>query len=162
MKAIQSSFLGTARSFLRKSAGDHSGLSGIEFGMLAPVLALMFIMTADIGLGVYTKMEVEAAVQAGAEYASLNGFNSSNITSAVSNATNVSGLSVTPAPNQFCGCPSATGVATATCGSTCASGDAAGTYVNVGAQATYSTILTYPSIVSSSYTFSSQATVRVK
>ncbi|HVE02473.1 MAG TPA: TadE/TadG family type IV pilus assembly protein [Rhizomicrobium sp.] len=162
MRAIQSSFFGTARSLVVKSARDRSGLAGIEFAFIAPVLALMFIMTVDLGLGVYTKMEVEAAVQAGAEYASLNGYNSSAITSAVSNATNVSGLSVTPAPNQFCGCPSHTGVTTATCGSTCASGDAAGSYVNVGAQATYSTILTYPSIVSSSYTFSSQATVRVK
>jgi Flp pilus assembly protein TadG len=162
MRTIQSSSLRTACSFLLKSAKDHSGLSGIEFAILAPVLVFMFIMTADFGLGVYTKMEVEAAVQAGAEYASLNGYNSSSITSAVSNATNVSGLTVTPAPNQFCGCPSSTGVATATCGSTCASGDAAGTYVNVGAQATYTTLLTYPAIVSSSYTFSSQSTVRIK
>lgn len=161
MRQIQAS-LSRIRAFLLRSAKDHSGLSGIEFAIIAPLLALMFIVTVDIGVGFYTKMEVEAAVQAGAEYAALNGFNSSNITSAVSNATNVSGLTVTPAPNQFCGCPSTSGVATATCGSTCASGEAAGSYVNVGAQATYSTILSYPSIVSSSYTFSSQATVRVK
>jgi len=161
MREIQSS-LTAVRSFLLRSAKDHSGLSGIEFAIIAPLLALMFIVTVDIGVGAYTKMEVEAAVQAGAEYAALNGFNSSTITSAVTNATNVSGLTVSPAPNQFCGCPSTTGVTTATCGSTCAAGDKAGSYVNVGAQATYSTILTYPSIVSSSYTFSSQSTVRVK
>jgi len=161
MREIQSSLF-RVRSFLLRSAEDHSGLSGIEFAIIAPLLALTFIVTVDIGLGVYTKMEVEAAVQAGAEYAALNGYNSSNITSAVSNATTVSGLTVSPAPNQFCGCPSTSGVTTATCGSTCASGEAAGSYVNVGAQATYTTILSYPSIVSSSYTFSSQSTVRVK
>lgn len=162
MSEIRSYFFGAARSFLLRSVRDRSGLSGIEFAMIAPILAAMFIVTADIGLGVYTKMEVEAAVQAGAEYASLNGFNNTAITSAVTNATPVSGLTVTPAPNQFCGCPSATGVATATCGSTCSSGEAAGSYVNVGAQATYTTLITYPSIVSSSYTFSSQSTVRIK
>jgi len=161
MREIQSR-LSRVRALLLRSAKDQSGLSGIEFAIIAPLLALTFIVTVDVGLGVYTKMEVEAAVQAGAEYAALNGFNSTNITSAVSNATNVSGLTVTPAPNQFCGCPSTSGVATATCGSTCASGEAAGSYVNVGAQATYTTILSYPSIVSSSYTFSSQSTVRVK
>jgi Flp pilus assembly protein TadG len=161
MRDIHSSLF-RVRTFLLRSANDPSGLSGIEFAIIAPLLALMFIVPVDIGVGDYTKMEVEAAVQAGAEYAALNGFNSTNITSAVTNATNVSGLTVSPAPNQFCGCPSTSGVATATCGSTCASGEAAGSYVNVGAQATYSTLLTYPSIVSSSYTFSSQSTVRVK
>lgn len=152
------SFSALSREFLR----GELGLSGIEFAVIAPVLILMFIATVDLGMGFYSKMEVEAAAQAGAEYASINGWDSSKISSAVTSATTVSGLQATPAPSEFCGCPSSSGVSSATCGSTCTSGDKAGTYVTVNAQATYSTILSYPSIVSNSYTFNSSSTVRIQ
>lgn len=152
------SFLALCREFAR----GESGLSGIEFAIIAPVLILMFIATVDLGMGFYSKMEVEAAAQAGAEYASINGWNSDKISTAVTSATTVHGLQASPSPSEFCGCPSSSGVTSATCGSTCSAGDKAGTYVTVNAQATYSTILSYPSIVNSSYTFNSSSTVRIQ
>ena len=144
------------------SARDNSeGLSGIEFALIAPVLILSFIATADFGLAIYAKMEVENAAQAGTEYAARNGYTSSSVTSAVTSATSMSGISATPAPSQFCGCPSTSGVTTATCNTNCASGAVAGTYVSASAQATYTTIISYPGIPAS-YTFSSTSTVRIK
>ena len=140
---------------------NREGLSGIEFALIAPVLILSFIATADFGLAIYAKMEVENAAQAGTEYAARNGYTSSSVTSAVTAATSMSGVSATPAPSQFCGCPSTSGVTTATCNTNCASGAAAGTYVSASAQATYTTIISYPGIPSS-YTFSSTSTVRIK
>jgi Flp pilus assembly protein TadG len=150
-----------ARRLVLSARDDDHGLSGIEFALIAPVLILSFIATADFGLAIYAKMEVENAAQAGTEYAARNGYTSSSVTSAVTSATMISGLSATPAPSQFCGCPSTSGVTTATCGTNCASGAAAGTYVSASAQATYSTIISYPGIPAS-YTFSSTSTVRIK
>ena len=140
---------------------NDEGLSGIEFAIIAPVLILSFIATADFGLAIYAKMQVENAAQAGTEYAAKNGWTSSSVTSAVTSATSLSGLSATPAPSEFCGCPSTSGVTTATCNTNCASGAVAGTYVSASAQATYSTIISYPGIPAS-YTFNSTSTVRIK
>lgn len=153
--------LARARKLVVSARGDERGLSGIEFAMIAPVLILSFIATADFGLAIYAKMEVENAAQAGTQYAAVNGYTSSSVSSAVTSATSLSGLSASPAPTEFCGCPSTSGVTTATCGTNCASGAAAGTYVTASAQATYSTIVSYPGIPSN-YTFNSTSTVRIK
>ena len=156
-----SAILARGRKLVAFAHDNDEGLSGIEFAIIAPVLILSFIATADFGLAIYAKMEVENAAQAGTEYAARNGYTSSSVTSAVTSATNLSGLSATPAPSQFCGCPTTSGVTTATCNTNCASGAVAGTYVSASAQATYSTIISYPGIPSS-YTFSSTSTVRIK
>jgi Flp pilus assembly protein TadG len=153
--------LARARRLALSVRDNEKGLSGIEFAMIAPVLILSFIATADFGLAIYAKMEVENAAQAGTEYAARNGYTSSSISSAITSATNMSGITATPAPSQFCGCPSTSGVTTASCGTNCASGATAGTYVSASAQATYSTIISYPG-VPASYTFSSTSTVRIK
>jgi Flp pilus assembly protein TadG len=153
--------LAQARRLALASLDNDEGLSGIEFAIIAPVLILSFIATADFGLAIYAKMQVENAAQAGTEYASRNGYTSSSISSAVTSATNLSGLAASPAPTEFCGCPSTSGVTTATCGTNCASGAFAGTYVSASAQATYSTIISYPGIPTS-YTFNSTSTVRIK
>src|SRR5205823_379771 len=114
------------------------------------------------GLAVYSEMEVQNAAQAGTQYAAVHGYNSDSVTTAVTSATTIHGLSASPAPSKFCGCPSTTGgIATATCGTNCASGAAAGTYVTASATATYTTIVAYPG-VPSSYTFASTSTVRIQ
>jgi Flp pilus assembly protein TadG len=155
------SAIARVRGLVRSARADDEGLSGIEFAIIAPVLILSFIATADFGLAIYAKMEVENAAQAGTQYAAANGYTSSSVSSAVTAATNLSGLTASPAPNEFCGCPSTSGVTTATCNTNCASGATAGTYVSASAQATYSTIISYPGIPGS-YTFSSTSTVRIK
>jgi Flp pilus assembly protein TadG len=140
---------------------DTRGSAGVEFAIIGPAFALMLVGTADFSLGVYHKMQVQNAAQAGAQYAAVNGFNASSISSAVLAATSYSGIASSPAPIQFCGCPSATGVTSATCGSACAGGSTAGTYVTASAQATYTTILAYPGIPSS-FIFTGQSTVKIQ
>jgi Flp pilus assembly protein TadG len=159
--SVSSSLLSRAGRVVRSSRHNDEGLAGIEFAIIAPVLILSFIATADFGLAIYAKMEVENAAQAGTEYAAVNGYSSDTVSSAVTNATSLSGVSASPAPSEFCGCPSTSGVTTATCNTNCASGAVAGTYVSASAQATYSTIISYPGIPGS-YTFSSTSTVRIK
>ena len=126
------------------------------------VAELLLVFAIDLGVGFYRKMQVENAAQAGAQYAAVNGFNASAVSSAVLSATNFSGITASPAPSQFCGCPSSTGVTiAASCSSACSGGSAAGTYVAVSAQGTYSPLFSYPGIPSS-YNFTAQATVRVQ
>lgn len=140
--------------------GGREGGAAVEFSVAAPVLAIIFVPLIDIGMAVYQQMQVQDAAQAGAQYAMLHGWNSSAIQTAVTNAT---GLSVTasPTPSKSCGCPDGSSVSAAACGSTCPDGLTAGTYVTVGAQATYVPLLPYPTM-GSSLTLSAQATARIQ
>src|SRR3954453_19777759 len=97
------------RSFLNCEAEGVSGSVAIEFGLIVPILALMLIAGADLGMGIYRKMQVENSAQAGAEYAIVHGFNATAISSAVTSATSFSGISALPAPKTFCSCPPSPG-----------------------------------------------------
>ena len=50
---------GRSARFLR----DRNGLGAVEFAVLAPVLILMFVALADLGLGIYQNMQVDSAAQ---------------------------------------------------------------------------------------------------
>lgn len=142
-------------------ARDCRATAAAEFALIVPLLVATVVLTVDLGMGVFSKMQVEDAAQAGAQYAIIHGFDSGLISSAVTNATNNTGISSSPTPSQFCGCPSATGITATPCSAVCSSGNAPGTYVTVFAQGTYSTLVNY-SIVPSNYTFNAQSTVRLK
>ena len=149
------------RRVLARAAGDTSGVAAIEFGIIVPILVLMVVATADIGMGFYRKMQVEDAAQAGAAWAIKNGFDANAISNAVTSATSTPAISVSPTPVQFCGCASGSSISTVTCGTTCSGGALAGTYTTVSAQMTYNTILPY-GFFPSTYNLSSQSTVRLQ
>jgi Flp pilus assembly protein TadG len=146
--------------FISRAVGDVRGVAAIELAIIAPILAVMIVGTVDLGLGIYCKMRVQNAAQAGAEYAALNGFNSNGISDAVLSATTSPGLVASPAPSQFCGCATNAGITTAACGSTCPGGSAPGSYAKVSAQNSYTTLLPYP-LLPRSFTFTAQATVKI-
>src|SRR6185312_12645479 len=100
---------------IRKNfAGNDSGVAAIEFAVLGAVLCLIVVAIGDLGMGFYSYMQVQNSAQAGAQYAAVHGFNSANISNAVTNATSTTGITASPAPQQFCGCVSGTTVTTAT------------------------------------------------
>lgn len=152
-----------AQAALDFARGRNRGVHGgalVEFAVTGPALVLMMVCAGDLGLGIYRHMQVQNAAQVGAQYAVAHGFDATAISSAVT-AVSSYPLSASPAPTQFCGCPSASGVATADCGSTCPSGISAGTYVTVSTQATYTPVVPYP-LLPSSFSFSNQSTVRIQ
>ena len=149
------------RSFFADPENGVRGAAAIELAVLAPVLVMAMICTADLGMGIYRSMQVDGAAQAGAEYAVTHGFNAAAIANAITAATALTGVTVSPAPTQFCGCPTSAGIEAAACGSNCAAGSAAGTYVTASAQTVYQTILPYP-LLPSTFTFAAQATVRLQ
>ena len=145
----------------RKFARAQGGAAAIEFAILGAVLCLLVVAVGDLGLGFYSNMQVQNSAQAGAEYAAVHGFSSSAISSAVTSATSVTGISATPAPQQFCACVSGTSISTVTCGAICTNGMTAGTYVSVSAARTYSTLISYPGFPAS-YNQSATSTVRIQ
>jgi Flp pilus assembly protein TadG len=143
---------------------SRSGNAAVEFGLAAPVLVGLLVPVADLGMAFSRQVQVQQAAQAGAQYAVFNAWNNNSSTSiagVVTSATGLSGITASPAPYQFCGCPSGSAVAAATCNSTCASGQVAGYYVVVSAQATYQPALPY-SVLGSSVRLSATSTVRVR
>jgi Flp pilus assembly protein TadG len=137
------------------------GLAGIEFAFLVPVLLMLTLCTVDLGIAVYDAMQVENAAQAGSEYAAVHGYNVTSISNVITSANDLTGLTASPAPTKFCGCPSGSAVATVTCGSNCSDGTMAGTYVTASATATYTTLIHYP-MLPASFTFVNNATARIQ
>jgi Flp pilus assembly protein TadG len=128
---------------------DESGATAVEFGFVAAILCFLLVGLIDFGMGYWQKMQVGNAARAGVQYAMVNGWNQTEISTAVTGATALSSIAASPAPTQACGCPSASsGIVAASCGASCTGGGTAGTYVTVNASATYSTLLSYPGIAS--------------
>ncbi|HUH84085.1 MAG TPA: TadE/TadG family type IV pilus assembly protein [Stellaceae bacterium] len=152
----------------RELARGTGGAAAVEFALLAPVLGMVLVGMVDFGLGVFVKMQVQNAAQAGAEYVIANGFNTSNttpVTTAVTTASTYSGITASPVPSQFYACPVNNVLNTVASGATCSSGKTAGTYVTVSATATYNTIIPYNQLglsIPSSYTFTAASTVRTQ
>jgi Flp pilus assembly protein TadG len=149
------------RAFFGSSDAATAGTASIELAIIAPVIVLALIGTFDLGFGIYRRMQVESAAQAGAQYAIARGYSPDGVTRAVASATSYAGIMANPAPVQFCGCAAASGVTAAACGQPCPDGNGAATYVTVSAQATYTTFLPYP-LFPSSYSFAAQSTVRTQ
>ena len=133
-------------ALLRRAAAADEGAAAIEFGILSAVMMIFLIGATDLGMAAYSDAQVQTSAQSGAEYAAAHTFDATAISNAVTNSTSASGISASPAPTKFCGCPSASGVTTATCGSTCADGSIAGNYVRVTATRSYSTMIAYPGL----------------
>jgi Flp pilus assembly protein TadG len=140
---------------------SEDGVSAIEFAVVGGALSLLLLGVLDFGVGYWDKVQVGDAARAGADYAERNAYDSTKIQSAITNATTLSGIQASPAPSSFCGCPDITsGVGSVSCTTTCSDGTAAGTYVTVYAQKSYSTIFAWPG-VSNPTTLSSSVTVRI-
>lgn len=145
-------------------AGSGQGIQGaaaIELAALAPVLVMAMVVTIDLGMGIYRNMQVQGAAQSGAEYAATHGFNAGAITNAIAIFTPLTGLSASPAPRQFCGCASSTGIVEGACDAICGGGAKAATYVTASAQSVYQTIIPYP-LLPGAFTLTAQSTVRLQ
>ena|SRR5579862_6074309 len=129
------------------------GVALVEFALVLPFLILLLVLVIDFGFAGYRLMQVQAAAEAGAQYAfrNPNPWNAAAIANEVAAATGISGIAATPAPSQVCGCTDANSFRNAgpptsgSCSSatpSCTSGF--GIYASVSAQLSYHTMLPYP------------------
>ena len=141
---------------------DQRGAAIVEFAIAAPVLALLTVGVAEFGIGYYAKAQVTAAAQTGLRHAYANGFNSTNISAAVTGSTTQLAVSASPAPSQFCGCVVSNAVVSSACTGTnsCPNGDKPRTYVRVSASATYTPMIRLPG-TPTSYALTSTAQGRL-
>jgi Flp pilus assembly protein TadG len=121
---------------------------------------MLLMGVVELGYAMYESMQVHNSVEAGAVYAVRSGGDLVGTATAVVNATGTQGITATPAPVQFCGCPSESGIVTSSCSATCANGNSPGTYVRVSASLAHQTILPYPGL-SLPTTMTAQSTVRL-
>lgn len=143
----------------------QNGTAAIEFALLAPFLLILLTGIVELGLGVFQAMQVQAAAEAGALYAAKHGSSDlTAISSAVTNATGTSGITASPAPQVFCGCPTTTGITSqgSNCSTNCANGTLPGTYVTVSATITRSELLTPYISLGLPSTFTGSSVVRVQ
>lgn len=59
-------------AFLRTFASHRGGASAVEFGLIAPVLALMLVGIAEVGQIAYQRTDMHSALRSGGQYV-LNG-----------------------------------------------------------------------------------------
>ena len=121
------------RSTVGRFVADSGATAAIEFAIGGPMLVVLLIGMTEIALASYQSMQVQNAVEVGALYAEQNGWNPSGISGAVAAAAGTTGISATPAPSEFCGCPGVGGISPITCSAQCAGGASPGTYVQVNA-----------------------------
>jgi Flp pilus assembly protein TadG len=148
---------------LRHLRGCDRGVAAVEFALAAPILLGALVPVADLGIAFAKQQQLRQAVQAGTQYAATHPWNQTSpadIASAVTAATPLTGVSVSPSPAQQCGCPNGSAIAAATCGSSCSGGATAGYYVVVSAQLTYTPVLPYSLL--GSRVLSAQSTIRVR
>lgn len=143
---------------------DAKGTAALELGLLTPLLVLILVSVVEIGRGAYEAMQVRYAVEAGMQYAANNDYNAAGIMTAVTSASSAVGMTATPAPTQFCGCPGTNGITPIACTSYCSSGtpgtapsDPPGTYIQINATLPHTEILALPGMPTS---FTATAIIR--
>jgi len=158
------------RQWIKSWAGgfrrEKQGVAAIEFAVIVPMLLIMSVGLADLGMGLYDDMQTQNAAQAGADYAliHLTAWNKDAIKTAIKNASSLSGISASPDPYSFCGCPGTGGVTQVNCTTGTCTGVSIGCYIRTSATYTYNTILPYPRILpflQTQYVLTSNSTVRV-
>ena len=152
-------------SLLTRFCRERSGVAAVELAVAVPILIVCALCAGDLGRFALQRTWVSYAASAGAEYAVANGFDAGKITTAAEAAAPVGDISINPAPSEFYGCATATGVTASTQGATCSSststGGVAGQYVSVTATMPFSAMfsaagISYPS------TLTSTAVVRIQ
>jgi Flp pilus assembly protein TadG len=138
-----------------------SGTAAIEAAIILPVLLTLATALFDLGFAGYESMQVQSAADAGAKYAAANAWNVTQISAAVTGATGGSEITATPAPSQFCACPTGGTLANIACGQKCANGTTPSLYALVSAQKAHTTVLPYP-ILAQPLTLTGQAITRIQ
>lgn len=136
---------------LRDLPTSTQGVAAIEFALVAPLLVLLLVGTVELGLAVRDADRAQQAAATGAAYAVAHGWDPLAIGNAVTSGSGAQGISASPAPVLYCGCPQAGGVAPTACGVACADGANARQYARVSASLTrtslFSSSLTLPATI---------------
>lgn len=139
----------------------NAGVVAVEFGLVAPLLLFLLTVTVDFGMAAYVWAEAQHAAQAGGQHAMRNSWDPAQISVVIATATGGTGISASPPPTLFCGCPTASGIDEIACAQACTDGSPAGQYGRISASTSYTALLPYPGLPRP-LTLSGQAVVRLQ
>ncbi len=143
-------------------ARAREGVAALELALLAPTLLLLLMGMFDLAQLAYTTMEVNAAANAGVQYVYANGCSStSGIASAITGATS---LTVQASPSPVCSvsqCVASDSLTAAPSSGNCASGEPPGSFATVSAQASYTPVAPWSSLLFPT-TLTASSTIRYK
>lgn len=124
-----------------------AGQSAVELALIVPALVILLVGVCDFARLFYVSIGVHSAARSGAQYGAQSVITAADITgmknSAKLDGSNISGLTVTA---KECTCQTSTTVTK--CGTGYCSNAPQSTYVEVDTSATFTTILNYPGIPS--------------
>lgn len=118
-----------------------AGSAGVEFAIIAPVLILAVLSTADIGLAIHESFEVDQALRNGAE-AALRDPGEDHVEAILDAVDDTGGgqSSTTWSVARYCACPESPGIPT-TCSTTCAGQRPTAIFYDIGGVRAYPGIL---------------------
>jgi Flp pilus assembly protein TadG len=108
-------------ALMRRLGADRSGISAIEAAISLPVLLLALCGVLEFGLNVYNRQQLQAAVQAGVQYALHNPTDTTGVQAAITAALPTDAGATVDTPTYACECNDGTSIACSPLG-TCASG----------------------------------------
>ena len=125
----------------------NGGVAALEFGLLLPVLAVLFVGIVDFSMVYHDELQLASALAAGAQYAFAKGQTESGAALTADVSGFVTGISAIPLVSVGAsynnggdagGCYCVTGAQAAytgpvACGGACADGSTAGKYVTLSA-----------------------------
>jgi Flp pilus assembly protein TadG len=123
--------------FLRFRA-DQSGVSAVEFSLVAPILVAMVIATIEGGLLTMRSYDTRAALNAGAQYIMQGGTSSTAAQAIIMSAWSKKSADATASVTQSCKCGATVNV----CSTLCADGTVPMSYYALSAQMTSKGIFT--------------------
>ena len=148
-------------SHLYRFARNSVGTAAVETAIFAPIFLVFTLGITDVGAGMFVKMTVNAATQAGAAYAVINYYSGSPPVCASMTATCLSNIKT--AMNDATGDPSFCSAATCSASFTSCGDAYGGICFAVSANYPYTPMLPDPAYRwASAQTYSSTVTVRIQ
>lgn len=83
------------RRFCAAFLGDRSGVAAVEFALISPTIILVLVGLIDLGGMLYTRFQLDAALNAAANYAQVNAANVSS-TNGATLASTLAQLAASP------------------------------------------------------------------
>lgn len=119
-------------AFIRTFASHRGGASAVEFGLIAPVLALMLVGIAEVGQIAYQRTDMHAALRSGGQYVLNGGRDLAVAREIVVRSWTAMPEDAVVEATRFCVC----GETPHACNSPCNGGDVPEAYISLRAHAT--------------------------
>ncbi len=147
------------RGLLSRLGRCRSGVSAVEFGVIAPAMIVLLAGLVDVAGAMQQTIRLENAARAGAQYAMSFPENTAGIMAATAASLGGTGATVAVVP-AYCACPGGSPAVVSCEGTPCA-GAPAGVYVGITITRPYAAIIGIGGYVLPS-TLSGSAVARVR